>query len=316
MADRQHTETRGGFPAAIERLFESQIDSWPMLARGVEALAQVQTRSERVNAFDVVVRHLPHRIVSTTAAVDRASIQKRPCFLCAANLPPEEKGIVFNSEFSLYCNPFPILDRHLTIVHNDHRPQRISGQLENMRAIADALPGYFVIYNGPECGASAPDHLHFQACATTVFPIASDLKKRSGRTIPNYARHVLVLDNVQEVQMAMDGLNTVAPRDPEPLLNIAACRAAGSVRFLVFPRSKHRPEAFHTGEFTVSPATIDLCGVLVTPVEKDFRNIRGEDIRRIFEEVTLNDELFGRLTALFQNSHEDISRIDRGAPQR
>src|SRR5262245_38696064 len=136
----------------VERLFDQQIGSWPLLARGTEALKQAQTRSVDVNGYEVRVRHLPHRIASTTAAVDRESVAKRPCFLCRANLPPEEKGLDFDSQFTIFYNPFPILDRHLTIAHREHRPQRIARHMENMIALAKALPGYMVIYNGPECG--------------------------------------------------------------------------------------------------------------------------------------------------------------------
>ena len=108
----------------VEQLFQEQIASWPMLARGVEALKQAQTRVVDVNGYDVYVQHLPHRIVSTTAPVDASSVAKRPCFLCAANLPPEEKGIPFGSEYKIYCNPFPIVDHHFTIAHREHRSQR------------------------------------------------------------------------------------------------------------------------------------------------------------------------------------------------
>src|SRR5438552_996596 len=126
----------------VEELFREQIASWPMLARGIENLRQARTRAVSINGYTVWIHHLPHRIASTTAAVDRESVSKRPCFLCTANLPPEEKGLDFNSELTIFCNPFPILGRHLTIVHREHRPQRISGQLDNMIALATALPGY------------------------------------------------------------------------------------------------------------------------------------------------------------------------------
>src|SRR5262245_26438231 len=98
----------------VNRLLELQTKSWPLLARGAEGLLQSQTCSERVAGRDVLVRHIPHRITSTTAAVDPVSVSRRPCFLCAANLPPEEQGVAFDGEFTIYCNPFPILDRHLT----------------------------------------------------------------------------------------------------------------------------------------------------------------------------------------------------------
>src|SRR6516162_8202621 len=155
----------------IDQLFQEQVQSWPRLARGVEGLEQAQTRPVRIDWFDVFVRHIPHRVASTTAAVDPESVAKRPCFLCTGNLDPEERGIAFNSNYTIYCNPFPIVDHHLTIVHRDHGIQRIAGEVGAMLDLAAALTGYFVIYNGPECGASAPDHMHFQAGSRDLFPI-------------------------------------------------------------------------------------------------------------------------------------------------
>ncbi len=277
-------------PARIDKLFDEQVAAWPLLARGIDSLKNVRIRKVDVNGYRVFFRHLPPRILSTTAVVDRESIAKRPCFLCAANLPAEEKGIAFNSDFTIYCNPFPILDRHLTIVHNEHRPQRIAGQLDSMFSLAETFPDYMVIYNGPECGASAPDHMHFQAFLQSGVPVKDDVANNSGLKIPNYARHVLVLRNASPSQLesAIRRWNEVSPREPEPLLNLAVYRDPAGTVALLFPRSKHRPMVFHTGEFTVSPASIDLCGVFVTPVEKDFQRISGEDIRSIYEEVTCN----------------------------
>lgn len=264
----------------IDRLLDRQSAAWPLLERGMEGLRSAQSREVFVNGYPVLVRHLPHRIGSTTAKVDKASVAARPCFLCAANLPAEEEGLQFNDELTIYCNPFPILPRHITIVHRDHRPQRIAGQAASLIALAEALPGFFVIYNGAECGASAPDHLHFQACSSAGLPIVADVLKAEGSTIPNYARHTQILRNPEAAALeAMIG-------DPEPMLNIAAFRAGAETIVVLFPRGKHRPAVFQSGEMTVSPATIDLCGVVVTPVEADFMRITGEDIRSIFEEVT------------------------------
>src|SRR5262249_27210247 len=105
-----------GLASEVDRLIETQPATWPLLARGVDGLRSSQTRAESVAGRELYVRHIPHRITSTTAAVDAASVARRPCFLCASNLPPEEKGIPFDSEFTIYCNPFPILERHFTIV--------------------------------------------------------------------------------------------------------------------------------------------------------------------------------------------------------
>jgi hypothetical protein len=225
-------------------------------------------------------------------------VAKRACFLCPGNLPPEEKGIPFNSEFTIYCNPFPVLDKHLTIVHAEHRPQRIAGSVEALLELARALPDFFVIYNGPQCGASAPDHLHFQACSRRVFPIEQDAMTVNVPYIPDYARRVFVLRGadlarlVYDVNSLLEVLGEFGRDDTEPMLNIATFYAAGVWTAFVFPRGKHRPRVYETGELTVSPGAIDLCGVFVVPLLSDFERIRGSDIERIFEEVTLPLEHF------------------------
>ena len=159
----------------LEELFKRQARAWPQLAKGIEGLARAKTRPVRIEWFDIFIRHIPHRVGSTTASVDRESVAKRPCFLCAGNLPPEEEGVQFDEDFTIYCNPFPIVDHHLTIAHREHGLQRIANQFGNMLDLAAALPGYFVIYNGPECGASAPDsHKPRQgACSMVMEPVGS-----------------------------------------------------------------------------------------------------------------------------------------------
>jgi hypothetical protein len=275
----------------VDRLLASQAERWPALARGLRGLHESQTRVECVFDRDVFVRHIPHRIKSTTAAVDAVSIARRECFLCPANLDSEEEGLPFGSEFMVYCNPFPILERHLTIVHVEHRPQRIAGQFGALLNLAQALPDSFIIYNGPQCGASAPDHLHFQACSRAIFPIERDLR---GDYIPRV--FVLRSDDranlVSRLERLLETLTNVTAASSEPLINIAAFFSENSWTVLVFPRSRHRPSVYETKELTVSPATIDLCGVFVVPVAGDYEKIRGVDIERIFAEVTLQADLF------------------------
>jgi len=289
---------KSGLVSDIDHLLADQIARWPLLTRGIAGLRASQTRVERVAGHDLYVRHIPHRIVSTTAAVDAASIAKRPCFLCPSNLPKEEHGIPFDSEFAIYCNPFPILERHLTIVRVDHRPQRIAGSFNAMLRLAEALPDSFILYNGPRCGASAPDHMHFQACSRELFPIEQDARDVVGPSMPDYGRRVFVLRSrgmgqlEKRLESLMGILEEVTHSDEEPLVNIAAYFEDGQWTAFVFPRGKHRPRVYETGERTVSPATIDLCGVLVVPVEKDFTEIRGPEIESIFEEVTLQKKEF------------------------
>jgi len=287
----------------VEALFEQQSQAWPRLARGIEGLARAQTRPVQIDWFEVFVRHIPHRVISTTAAVDPESISKRPCFLCAGNLDPEERGFSFGADYMVYCNPFPIVERHLTIVHRLHMPQRIAGQAANMLDLAKALPGYFVIYNGPECGASAPDHMHFQAGRRSVFPIEKDLAGVKNIAIQNYARNLFLFQDsdqyrlIERIERTIGLLGEVTGKQPEPLMNIAAIHEDLKWTVYLFPRSKHRPEVYHSGELTVSPASIDLCGIFVAPLEKDFLRISGKDIAAIFREVTLQDAIFEEVTA-------------------
>jgi hypothetical protein len=288
---------------SVEQLFQDQIRNWPRLAQGVEGLAKAQTRPVRIRWFDVFLRHIPHRIVSTTAAVDRESIARRPCFLCAENLDPQQRGVSFGADYTIYCNPFPIVERHLTIVHREHRKQEIAGQFGNMLDLAAALRGYFVIYNGPESGASAPDHMHFQAGSRELFPIENDTAKTSGVAVRNYERNVCVFRGddrrrlVQKMDRAVELLSVVDRERPEPLINIATFKDQAQWTVFLFPRGKHRPSVFYSGELTVSPASIDLCGIFVVPFENDFARISGEDVASIFREVTLPDAAFEEVAA-------------------
>jgi Domain of unknown function (DUF4922) len=283
----------------IDELFRQQREAWPLLRKGLDGLVEAKTRSVRAAGSDVLVRHIPHRVSSTIAAVDRESIRRRPCFLCPENLDPAEKGLPFGSIHTIYCNPLPVVERHLTIVHRGHIPQRIDGQLETMIDLAKALPGFFVVYNGPECGASAPDHAHLQAGSREGLPLVRDVAAQTGPATGLYgARALLFRDEdrsrlLDEIVRALAILSSVTARSPEALCNTAVFHEPNAGwTAVVFPRGKHRPDAFHSGELTVSPAAIDLCGILVAPVARDFERITGEEMEAMFREVTLPEEPF------------------------
>jgi hypothetical protein len=282
----------------IEELYNRQLRTWPQLAKGVAALKQAKTPAVQIDWFTVFIRHIPHRMASTTASVDRKSVARRPCFLCAGNLPAEEEGVQFDEDFTIYCNPFPIVDRHLTIAHNNHGLQRIANQFGKMLDLAAALPRYLVIYNGPECGASAPDHMHFQAGSRGLLPIERDTAGLTGIAVPNYGRNVFLFRGrdrsvlIDRVERTIDLLAKTTDKRAEPLVNIAVFQEKGEWVTYLFPRGKHRPEVFHTGELTVSPASIDLCGIFVVPLAQDFERITGDAIAAIFREVTLPDDQF------------------------
>ncbi len=278
----------------VDALLREQREEWPLLCKGQDGLAAARTRTLTADGADVLVRHIPHRAASTTAAVDGASIAKRPCFLCAENLDPRERGVPFGQDFTIYPNPFPIVERHLTIVHREHRPQRVAGLAGPMLDLAAALPGLFVIYNGPRCGASAPDHLHLQAGSRDGLPVVALAARSAGPLVEGYGATAIALRGADRARLAGEMDRTLAAlaaatgQEPEPWVNAAVFHEEGrGFTVLLFPRRKHRPDAFHTGELTVSPAAIDLCGILVAPMERDFERLTGAAVAAIFREVTL-----------------------------
>jgi ATP adenylyltransferase/5',5'''-P-1,P-4-tetraphosphate phosphorylase II len=160
----------------VQTLFEQQTTHWETARKNYEALRQVQVRICTVNGYTYKVQFNPARIISSGAKVDAASIQQRACFLCAANLPAEQQGVSFGTEYTILVNPFPIFPKHLTIPVNNHIDQLIAGRLGDMLDLTKALSDYILFYNGPKCGASAPDHLHFQAGNKGFLPIEAEVK--------------------------------------------------------------------------------------------------------------------------------------------
>lgn len=252
---------------------------------------------------EALLRHVPHRVGSTTAKVDAASVAARPCFLCAGNLPAEQRGLPFGGELTLLCNPFPVLGCHLTVVHRDHVPQRIAGRLGDLLDLAGALPGSFALYNGPRCGASAPDHLHFQAADRTGLPLVAEADRAKGPVLAVRGLRAFLFRGERERvlergERALELLAEAARQEPEPWCNVSAWRGdGGDFALVLFPRGRHRPEAFHAGTRTVSPAAIDVSGIVVTPLRRDFDGLTGEEVAAIGREVTLAEEPFREVAA-------------------
>ena len=166
-----------GLPARVAALLAQQHETWPLLRAGTVALAAAQYRSLQVNGSEVIAQYNPQRRVSTAAPVDATSIRARRCFLCAEHLPPEERGLAWGEDCVLLCNPFPVLPNHLVIAARSHIPQAIAGRYGTLLDLAAALgETYWVLYNGPACGASAPDHLHVQAGTRALLPILHEVE--------------------------------------------------------------------------------------------------------------------------------------------
>ncbi len=292
-------------------LYTNQQKHWQMLADGVSALKNVQTRSVDCGTFSVRLQYNPKRIVSTGAKVDAASIKERKCFLCVGNLPAEQQGVLFKEKYLILCNPMPIFKEHFTISHIDHIPQSIEEQILTFLSLAKELsPTYSVFYNGPKCGASAPDHMHFQASPAGLIPVEREIIERreikkqiagvSISTVKEYGRSVIVLEGNTEQEMELTflrltrAMRIVMNTNEEPMMNVIGSYDSGRWRLIVFVRSKHRPEVFFkdgNDKILISPAAVDIGGLVVTPMEKDFHAVDAEMIKNIYEEVSVSNEL-------------------------
>lgn len=302
-----------GLGEMMERLLAAQKEEWPELKKNYAGLGERQTRIlADAGAGRIVLQFNPARIRSTMAKLDGRSLRERPCFLCLANLPPEQKGILYRGEYLVLCNPYPIFDRHFTIACIEHRPQGIEDSLEMFLLLAgDAGPGFTVFYNGPQCGASAPDHLHFQACPSGQLPIESwnindgpPLFKSDSaevRVVESAGRGMIIvtaagIDGAKAaVVKVISALQQAAPAGPageaEPMMNIIARKENGALRVFVFPRRKFRPDCFHLegdGRIAVSPAAVELGGLMVTPLQKDFDALDFSRAASILSEVSLD----------------------------
>jgi hypothetical protein len=242
--------------------------------------------------------------------VDAATIQQRPCFLCPDNLPKEEKGFAFGDEFVVLCNPFPVLQDHLVIASRLHTPQRITGSFTEFLDLTRELgKDWFTLYNGARCGASAPDHLHFQACSSKGVPLFDDVQFFPHRTTaerialltsPNYRLNLVAAQTNQREALLTwfdQAVNALAAADAieEPMLNLVATYANEQWTVFVFPRAKHRPDCyFAEGEkqLLISPGAIDLAGVMVVPHPEHFTRVTKWDLEQIYAEVTLDGARF------------------------
>ena len=315
---------RNLFAEIVEQMRNSQVGCWDLAKSNYENLQAVKTKTLQTGTCLFVAQFNPKRIVSSAAKVDQKSIQERKCFLCQENLPPQQKGSDFIGKYHVLVNPFPIFPKHLTVPAYIHQPQQIAGKFLDMLLLAQNLDEYVVFYNGPKCGASAPDHFHFQAGNKGFLPIERNfdaLKKEkiiANRTITvsqskEYPCRVLILESKSTASLSqhfkeiLDALE-IKDGDYEPMINLLAWYNNEGFKVCLFPREKHRPSCyFAEGEENrlISPASVDLGGVFILPRETDYKKITPEDVSKILNEVSIDSAAMEKLVArLKKNAHE------------
>ena len=294
---------------AIEALFRQQMTEWGTSRDNYAKLSQVKVREFTVHGSRVVVQCNPERLRSSAARVDKAAIAHRECFLCTANRPVEQRGIEWG-DYTVIVNPYPIFPKHFTIPTRKHTAQRIVSRIGDMMRLALLMQGYPIFYHGPCCGASAPDHCHFQAGVKGFMPIEAEIASaamtevaREGSdarlsTVKVHGCNVMVVDaaTVDGGCMLFDRLYRALPQcndREEPMMNVL-CWSTGEHRatVVVIPRRKHRPDCYYSegeGKLLISPASVDLGGVVIASRKEDFERITAEDIAAIFSEVCITD---------------------------
>lgn len=297
--------------AIADSFIDAQLAAWPLARDNYRALERVEVKDFTVGGMPVKVQFNPARAVSSGAKVDAASVAARPCFLCAANRPPQQESLDFEGRYEVLVNPFPIFPRHLTIPDRSHTEQLISGRIADMMQLALELETYTIFYNGPRCGASAPDHMHFQGGNSDFLTLASAIEasdlsflKNSGGATLSLAAALPVRCFVIDADSPAAGAAMFArlyealpvpEGEKEPMMNIL-CTARGGegrTRLIVVPRRRHRPSCYGTegdGCIMLSPASVDMGGVFITPRRADFDKITPDMLRSILDEVCLDRE--------------------------
>ncbi len=300
----------GELGPALDRLLADQRRRWPALRRGEAELEQVAARVFERDGETVVAQANPDRRGSTLARVDAAAVAERPCFLCPQHMPAEERGLAFG-ELVLLPNPHPIVRGHLTVPARPHRPQRLAGRLGAMLALSRALgPDWVTFYNGPSCGASAPDHFHLQACPRSAVPLlaagpagwpAAGIVRQDG-----FSRRRLALAGrdpaamrvlVERAAAAWAAVAGVAG-DAEPAFNLLLAPCGGGFFGLLFPRRRHRPDCFAAPEqqrIAVSPAALEMAGLLVVAEPEHLERLDAGRIADIYRQVGVDDERWAAL---------------------
>jgi ATP adenylyltransferase/5',5'''-P-1,P-4-tetraphosphate phosphorylase II len=305
-----------------ELLFQDQIAKWPLAAANYQALEKILIKDFDIDGVHIRLQCNPSRITSAAANISKTTIKERPCFLCAKNRPAEQAGLAFKTEnkvsqkkddFIILVNPFPVFPKHFTIA-GDHQPQTIKWNFDNLLQIARQMDDCVVFYNGPRCGASAPDHIHFQAGSKGLIPLETNYgnwKKTNVSlllnqdclqlySLRNMLRGGWLLEGTDETdltQIFYSLLKALEPdnaaSDEEPMLNILCWHSDVKWICIIFPRKAHRPSCYFRqdeSKLLISPASVEMGGLIVAARPEDFKRINANDIKEIYYDVSFSEQ--------------------------
>ena len=309
--------------SSISRFFNRQLEVWTDARHRFRDLKHVETRQF---SDQLKLQWNPARIVSTGAKIDKKTLGERPCFLCDKNRPKEQMSKQIDEKFHLLVNPFPILPVHFTIPARKHQPQLIYKNYGEMHRFISLHSDLMVFYNGPKCGASAPDHLHFQAGTNGILPLQTNWQRLSRNLtdiislndeekisvvrdfiVPAF---VIISKSAESDEALFRRLYKAMPQrgdETEPMMNIISWRKGEEFISVVIPREKHRPEAYFAegdARFVVSPGALDMSGLIITPREEDFRKLTEEKALSLLQECGVSEEKMNAIIAKLKASKD------------
>jgi len=300
------------YSRVIDRLIVRQLRDWDVAGANYEALAGAVTRTLHLDEATITLQFNPERRRSSAAAIDKKSILSRKCFLCSENQPAKQKAMLWGDHYKIQVNPYPIFSRHLTIADLRHVPQRLAGRVGDMLSLARALPDFVVFYNGPQCGASAPDHAHFQAGAKGEMPLCGEILHATTHLLTDgdegfigyvdtLGRSLFTIETTTvraAERYALRLLDLLPPTDggDEPMVNVLCWwdTTDRAWRMVIFPRRKHRPACYGEGEgrLLLSPGAVDMGGLWAVPEFKDYDTLTAAQVQALYDELCLSrDEL-------------------------
>lgn len=309
--------------SSISRFFNRQLEVWTDARHRFRDLKHVETRQF---SDQLKLQWNPARIVSTGAKIDKKTLGERPCFLCDKNRPKEQMSKQIDEKFHLLVNPFPILPVHFTIPARKHQPQLIYKNYGEMHRFISLHSDLMVFYNGPKCGASAPDHLHFQAGTNGILPLQTNWQRLSRNLtdiislndeekisvvrdfiVPAF---VIISKSAESDEALFRRLYKAMPQrgdETEPMMNIISWRKGEEFISVVIPREKHRPEAYFAegdAQFVVSPGALDMSGLIITPREEDFRKLTEKKALSLLQECGVSEEKMNAIIAKLKASKD------------
>lgn len=296
------------YAALKEKVQQKKLSTRAILARG--------SRFDMSSFCNLRAQFNPARIVSTGASISKTAIAERPCFLCNHNRPKQQVALPYGEGFQVLVNPFPILTRHYTVPTVQHTPQIFLPYIDTFLRLVKDFEGDMVFYNGARCGASAPNHAHFQAGTSDRVPLVANWEDFEVKSYPNPTKAEIGLVQTyacpafyvtarrrEDVREGLLHLLTHLPVEkgqPEPDMNIIGWMQDESFLpispdfeylVVVIPRKKHRPDCYTAEgdeQYIISPGSIDMAGLIITPRETDFERLTPEKVIEILQEVTIS----------------------------